>query len=140
MKFLKIIGGAVTDTCFSIVSRGEEITWNVTRLNRDAREGRFGRVVHHPMTAVPKSDWSKGNLDREKVDAIKRDPRALAEPSIAIQAIDANGKPTIRCFADGQHRITARQELGMLEITYYLVPVNREHEYRVIFEFEENQS
>jgi ParB-like chromosome segregation protein Spo0J len=37
----------------------------------------------------------------------------------------------ISCIADGQHRITARQELGLPECPFYLVPLSQERMFRV---------
>ena len=109
---------------------GEVVVWNITKLNKASRAGAFGVVRYAPTSDLPPADWSSwGPADRAKVDGIKKNPRALGEPSIAIGTSNRNF--LLLCFADGQHRVTARQELGMLEIPFYLVPAEVERDYRV---------
>lgn len=128
---INIVGAGIFDTVFDItLVTGEEVTWNVTKLQAAARTGKFGPPRHARTSDLPPACWEKwGGLDRAKVDAIKRNPAALDEPAIAI----ASPRPefAILCFADGQHRMTARQELGLDEISFYLVPQEAERAYRV---------
>lgn len=126
-----ITGVALTDTVFTItLYTGEVVTWNVTRLQRAADAGEFGPPRYARTCDLPPAEWSEwGGLDRAKVDAIKANPAALNKPAIAI----ASPRPEyfINCFADGQHRITARQEMGLAEVAFYLVPVALERSFRV---------
>ncbi|HEY7326914.1 MAG TPA: hypothetical protein VH592_04715 [Gemmataceae bacterium] len=131
MKVHRINGARLTDDVFTItLQTGEEVTWNVTKLNEAARAGWFGAVRYAPTCDLPPADWSEWDAtDRAKVDAIKQNPRALAEPAIAIES--ENPAFAFCCFADGQHRVTARQELGMQEVMFYAVPLSLERRFRV---------
>lgn len=131
MKVHVVRGALLTDQVFTItLATGETVTWNVTKLNDAARRGEFGRVRYAATCDLPPADWSSWDAtDRATVDHIKTDPRILAEPAIAIAS--PNPDFAINCFADGQHRVTARQELKMLEVYFYLVPPERERAFRV---------
>lgn len=134
MKAIKIVGCDITDTVFEItLLTGEEVVWNVSRLQRAAQAGAFGAVRYAPTSDLLPPCWEEwSGLDRAKVDAIKRNQAALAEPAIAIAS--PNPAFAILCFADGQHRITARQELGLSEVSFYLVPQPLERCYRIRME------
>jgi hypothetical protein len=125
-------GGHITDTVFTLSDcfRGEEITWNVTKLQDAADRGEFERIKL-ALDLVPPPNWESGNLDRERVDGIKNTPHALALPAIVIE--NEPGYPhKYLCFCDGQHRITARQELGLGDFEAFVVPHDVEKRFRVI--------
>lgn len=103
-----------TDECFTItLDTGEEITWNTEKMNAAARSGAFGPPQAVATEDFPAPNWASGNLVRERVDEVKKDQHRLAEPVLAIQSY--NSAYEVLCIADGQHRITARQELGLPE-------------------------
>jgi hypothetical protein len=134
MTIIRISGASITDDVFSITLKtGEEVTWNVTKLQRAAKTGEFGPPRFARTEDLPPARWDGWDAtDRAKVDAIKRDPAILDAPAIAI----ASPLPgyAINCMPDGQHRITARQELGLAEISFYLVPLEMERRFRVTVE------
>lgn len=131
MKIHRINGASLIDDVFTITLRsGETVTWNVTKLARAAKAGAFGPPRFLPTVDLPAADWTNwGKEDRAKVEWIKRDPAVLNEPAIAI-ASDHPGF-LASCFADGQHRVTARQELKLPECSFYLVPLSIERSFRV---------
>lgn len=125
-----ILSGAhLADDIFEIVLDGVEVVWNVTKLKHACQAGAFGDPVKMAMEGMPPADWSKGFLDRVKVDAIKENPAALDDPVIAIES----SKPefVLSCVCDGQHRLAARQELGLPTFRTYIVPAARERLFRV---------
>lgn len=129
---IHVISGAIlTDDIFTIMLRtGEVVTWNVTKLNAAAQRGEFGAVRYAATADLPPAEWKEWTkADRDSVDYIKAHPDILEAPAIAI----ASPHPEffINCFADGQHRITARQELGLAEIAFYVVPLDQERAFRV---------
>ena len=131
MKVNFIRGARLTDEVFTITLRsGECVTWNVTKLNAAALRGEFGAVRYAPTIDLPPARWEEWDArDRATVDYIKKCPELLEAPAIAI----ASPRPDflLSCFADGQHRITARQELGLPEFAFYLVPLDQERAFRV---------
>src|SRR4051812_44545917 len=121
-----VIGGvSPIDDIFSItLVTGEFVGWNITRLNAAARRGEFGPPRYAPVADLPPAKWSSwGDEDRATVDWLKapENRKVLDEPAIAIAS--PNPSFAISCFADGQHRITARQELELPEFSFYLVPL-----------------
>ncbi len=131
MRVHVVTGAALTDDCFTITLRtGETVTWNVTKLNRAAKAGEFGPPVFAPTRDLPPARWDDWtDVDRATVEWIKQNPEVLNEPAIGIAS--PNPDYFINCFADGQHRITARQELGLPEISFYVVPLSKERRYRI---------
>ena len=127
----RITGARLTDQIFTItLLTGETVTWNVTKLNEAAKAGRFGAVRYAATEDLPPANWLEWTAaDRATVEYIKRDQRVLNEPAIAIAS--PNPAFALNCFADGQHRITARQELGLPEISFYLVPLELEGQFRI---------
>ncbi len=130
-KIIRLSGASLLDDVFTItLMTGETVTWNVTKLAAAAKAGRFGVPRYFRTADLPPANWSEwSGLDREKVDAIKKLPAALDDPAIAIESPNPNF--LFSCFADGQHRITARQELGLKEIAFYVVPLAMERAFRV---------
>lgn len=126
-----ISGAGLFDEIFEITLKtGEHVVWNVTKLKAAAKAGAFGVARCGPTADLPKAVWTNWDAnDRVKVDGIKGSPAALADPAIAI----ASEHPdyALNCFADGQHRITARQELGLPEFFFYIVPLEMERAFRV---------
>lgn len=124
-------GVRMTDQIFSItLQTGEFVVWNVTKLNEAALRGDFGPVRYAATADLPPARWVEWSAeDRATVDHIKATPAILDAPAIAIAS--PNPDFLINCFADGQHRITARQELGLPEFAFYLVTLDRERAFRV---------
>lgn len=131
MKVIRITGANLTDEIFSITLKtGEEVKWNVTKLNIAAKAGEFGSPSFARTADLPAARWDEWTAeDRATVDWLKANREALDEPAIAIASMIPGY--FITCFADGQHRITARQELGLPEISFYLVPLDQERRFRV---------
>ncbi len=129
----RVTGARLTDQVFTItLLTGETVTWNVTKLNAAAKAGMFGAVRYAATEDVPPARWENWNeTDRATVDWMKTHPAILDEPAIAIAA-PVEVDFAISCFADGQHRITARQELRLPEILFYLVPLELERQFRVV--------
>lgn len=127
----RVHGARLTDQIFEItLQTGETIVWNVTKLRAAVGAGEFGTPRFAPIADLPPAVWSAWDAtDRAKVDHIKGDPAVLDEPAIAIAS--PNPDYALLCFADGQHRITARQELRLQEFAFYLVPVEQERAFRV---------
>jgi hypothetical protein len=125
-------GGNLADTVFTLDARflGEEITWNVTRLQDAADRGEFQKITLS-MAFVADTDWESGNVSRDRVDKIKGTPHALALPVILIEN-EPHRPYRFLCFVDGQHRITARQELRLKDFEAYVVPHDVEKRYRII--------
>lgn len=132
MKTHTIRGAALNDMIFSVtLPDGMHYVWNVTKLARDAAAGRFGQPVPFQTADLPPAQWETwGDEDRKTVDWLKANPIALTQPVIGFTPppeIDCH----LGCFVDGQHRITAIQELGLPVFWTYVVPWEIEHEYRV---------
>lgn len=127
----RVHGARLADDIFTItLLSGETVVWNVTKLYEAAKAGAFGPPRCAATSDLPAAKWdSWDETDRAKVDGIKTNPAALAEPAIAIAS--ENPDYLLTCFADGQHRITARQELGLKEVYFYIVPLAVEREFRV---------
>lgn len=127
----RINGANLVDQVFTITLRtGETITWNVTKLRAAGKAGAFGPVRYLPTKDLPPADWSNwGPRDRKTVDWIKKHPEVLNEPAIAIASEHPDYLAS--CFADGQHRVTARQELGMPECSFWFVQLGVERVFRV---------
>lgn len=131
MSMFRYHGASLTDTVFTLDD--PPITWNVTRLERAAEAGRFGPPITLLMGSYPGSDWESGNLLRERVDFIKQRPDLLDRPVMLIEN-PPGSEFRFLCFVDGQHRATARWELGLPTISTYVIPHDLEGEFRVILE------
>lgn len=124
---VRITGAGPTDLIYSVDVPGEgEVTWNVTRIWAAAERGELGPPRAGSFDGMPPPNYE--NLDRAKIEGIKRNPRALTLPAVVIGARDG----TLLTFADGNHRTTARREKGMAGFLYFLVPNDREKEFRVV--------
>lgn len=133
MTDIRISGGEFTDTGFTLEAVTPPITWNVTRLQRDADAGKFGPSRSIPMDRTRGPDWSRGNLSRATVDYIKAHPDILNKPGLVIASPPGSPYPYL-CFCDGQHRGTARWELGLPDVSFFVVPAEVEKNYRVTVE------
>jgi hypothetical protein len=133
MKTVRLIGASVFDVSFELDFPGlPNIIWNVTRMQADAKLGKFGKPKKMPISALPpldKESWA--NLDQKKVHAIiaKNDPAVIDSPIIAV-IFDHEG--VYHCMiVDGNHRFTARYLLGKKDFLRYEVPPELEGNYRV---------
>lgn len=131
---LVVIEGKMTDELFTIDLHHEgETTWNVTRMMHDAMRGTIGgnKVEELPMDWVPPPNYE--NLNRQKIDAIKKDPFLFNLPVLLLAHADnAPGKPNFKCFADGSHRVTARQEMKMPSFYAFVISDAEERKYRTM--------
>lgn len=115
------------------------ITWNVDAIKAAIVRGDFGRPKRHRMRILPPmSEEERANIDWEKVGGLmldyRRSDRKTAAVRIpAIQVIfQQHGEDFLRrVFVDGNHRVTARRELGMDEFASYVVPPELERLYRI---------
>lgn len=152
MKTLVMIGAALTDVGFTLDLPGfPEINWNMTRIEHDAFNGRFGPPEEGRFSNLhdggPGYDPWK-HLDREKVQRLIRDARIsvlrpgkssgemcrynlLDIPTIAVTLIKEDVTHIIPI--DGNHRMMARQVMGLETYSRFVVPANLEGEYRVMF-------
>lgn len=131
IKVHVISGGSLADDMFTItLQSGETVSWNVTKLERSAKAGEFGPPVYVRTSQIPPPRWETWDEnDRKTVDWIKEHPDVLNDPAIAMQS--ENPDYLFSCFPDGQHRITARQELGLDEVSFYVVPLSMERRFRI---------
>jgi len=107
---------------------GETVIWWVDVMNDDCFAGRFGTPIPVPISAVPPADWTTGNLNRPRIDELKRTPSELYIPCIAIAAPVPN---ELCCICDGQHRVTAFQEMGLFAFLCFIIPWPDQFRYRV---------
>lgn len=109
-----------------------EVIWNVASIAYMAEHGFIPGPFKASMAVMPPAEWSNGHLNRAKVDLFKTRPDILILPALAIGgAPRADGKLFILCFCDGSHRLTARQELGLPDFRFYLVPHTEERRFRI---------
>jgi hypothetical protein len=128
MPMVRIFGASLLDDYFTLTTPGlEEITWNVTKLQKAAEAGAFGDAIEMPMAIMPAPRYDLGNLERDKVDAFKYRPDILERPAIAI----ASAPERLLCFCDGQHRLTARYELKLETFLTFVVPETVERQFRI---------
>lgn len=129
MTIIRIMGAELADTCFSIDTPDEgEIVWNVSKIQRAADRGDFGPAQDFDMSILPAPRYDLGFLDKAKIEAFKRSPEILGRPALGVEA------PTpghIRCFVDGQHRLTARYELNLRDFAAFVVPISVERNFRI---------
>lgn len=133
-QILQIIGCSMNEEVFTTDKRvyGEEICWNVTRLQRDATAGRFGAPIVRDFATYPKmSDKERLNIDWHKVAAMSKLADVMARPALAV-CVDA-GTEIHRLIVNGNHRICARQLRGLPFFEVHVVPVALEAQYRVRF-------
>lgn len=126
-----IEGASLADLIYEItLAGGEQVIWNVTKLQRACNAGEFGPPLRLPTALLQPPDFSKGYLDRAKIERLKRIPDVLHMPAIAVRT--PPGSPhEFYCFVDGNHRIVALQELGVEHFTAFAVPHERERAFRV---------
>jgi hypothetical protein len=114
---------------FTIPLREGTVTWDVDAIDSDVKAGKFGAPVRIPTELIPPSRWdADSTLERDRVDWIKTHPEELDKPCYLVAAPEPGH---FRCFVDGQHRVAARQELKLPEVTAYVVPDELERAYRV---------
>lgn len=132
LQIIHFLGADLTDQVFTIVDNdGEEITWNVTKLQEAAARGEFGqpRILRTSDLKRPIYD----NVDHDKVEAIKYLPDFLNTPGIGIgRFVKHQDEADIFCIADGNHRIIARQEMRLPTFSLYVVPPEVERNFRVM--------
>jgi len=123
-----LINNKLTDDCFTLEVVEPNITWNISRIRRDAESGKFGPPGIFDMRGVPAPNYECGNLDLRKIEAFKTKPAILAIPVIGI----GDPRGGVLCIADGQHRLTSRWELALPDFSMYIVPHEIEKKYRLL--------
>jgi hypothetical protein len=150
---LIIEGTSLLDTSFTLEAPGmPEITWNVTRLEYDAFHGRFGEPQVQRFDGL--YDYGPGydkwrHLDRGKVVTFMqfaarpctkpswttrgqlRSLRLLDIPCIAVILPTQVAGVFNAITVDGNHRMMARELLGLPDFSRFVVPPELEGEYRV---------
>lgn len=130
---LRIFGASLFDVSFELDFPGlPKIIWNVTRLQKDAELGKFGKPKRALISQLPPLDedsWSK--LDQEKVLGIiaKNDPTVINSPIISVIFEDKGIFHSM--IVDGNHRFSARSLLGKRTFRRYEIPPELESNYRV---------
>ncbi len=155
-NILVLSGAGVFDTSFTIDPNPSlgipEISWNVTRIECDAFNGRFGAPKTIAFSELvdwgrPQDEWE--NLDRQKVEYFmaNRDLK-VAKPywkagGLVRQWYDLLDIPAIIVLlklpsniiytfpVDGNHRIKAREKLGLKTFDRFVVPLELEGNYRI---------
>jgi hypothetical protein len=133
-QILYMTGAGLSDTVFTLDPRlsGEHVSWNVTRLMTDALRGTFGAPIKRDFATWPAmSSGERANIDWDKVAHFARHPEIMAKPAIAVD-LDA-GNELHRHIVDGNHRVTARETIGLLYFLMWIVPPDVETQYRVTF-------
>lgn len=130
------VGDVVFDLDAAYV--GFPITWNVTRIQRDALTRAFGELVSVPMANLPPlGPEERARIDWHKVEAMlgahlhKPDESPLEIPVLQVALRRPDGV-TMRIPVDGNHRICARKIAGEADFKCYVVPPELEPLYRVI--------
>ena len=113
-----------------VLDLGSEIAcWNVGKIDHDAMAGKFGIANKFSLAGID-FDWVKGNLYRERVEAIKARPLLLYRPVIAVEAPPPDDD-SLLYFVDGKHRLAALVETGHKWVAYFSVPWFLERSYRI---------
>lgn len=138
MSTVRIHGASLTDTMFTTDAAifGVEIMWNVTRIQRDADAGVFGKPETIPMAALPPmSSLANANVDWDKVRGMVRahdlNPEGSAINTPALQVMVDMSGTLYRLPVDGNHRICARRIIGYGTFKSYVVPTALEARYRI---------
>jgi hypothetical protein len=129
MTDITLIGCKITDEVYDLDESiaGETMTWNITRIQRDADRGLFGPTIKRPMSVLPSVTAAHtANIDWHKVLRFAQMPEVLNRP---VLCLDYNGG---RHIVDGNCRICARQRLGLPDFETYIVPSEAERRYRVV--------
>lgn len=140
MSVFVISGCSIGDYVFTTDPAifGAEITWNVTRIQRDADAGKFGLAETQPMSVLPPmSALANANVDWDKVASMLQQYRTSPVGSVllkpSLQVMVTIGKTLYRIPVDGNHRICARRLAGLSDFAFYTVPPEAESRYRVGF-------
>lgn len=136
---IHVIGGvSIGDDVFTTdpAIYGVDITWNVTRIQRDADAGRLGRPETLPMSALPPmSSLATANVDWDKIAGMvagyRTDPAQSVLRKPSLQVMVTIGETLYRFPVDGNHRICARRLVGLPDFAFYTVPASIEARYRV---------
>jgi hypothetical protein len=137
MTTVRVHNAEPTDMVYWIDLPEGRVTWNVTKLMIAAAAGKFGDPLWWNISKLPPTNYE--NIDRAKVDAFKDKNSsdatmlALHAPAIAIET-PTGPRRRILTFADGNHRVTARTELGFEYFSFHLVPREVEARFRITYE------
>jgi hypothetical protein len=141
MSIIRISGCSIGDDVYTTSAEilGEEIRWNVTRIQRDADAGKFGEATIVPMAMLPPmTDAMRQNVDWPKVEGMVRtydlNPAGSIINKPALQVMAEIGGQLMRLPIDGNHRICARRLIGHATFACFVVPLEIERRYRVIEE------
>lgn len=112
--------------------------WNVSAIKQAIDRGDLGKPRRFSMRVLPPmTEEERANIDWNKVGGMMLDYRlnprktaAVRIPSIQV-IMQMPGEDFLRrVFVDGNHRVSARRELGMAEFASYVVPPELEKLYR----------
>ena len=140
LTVINVVGAEPTDTCYSLDENifGQEIIWNVTKLQAAAKDGKLGAPIWLPVSLLPPMDDAhRANIDWPKVKELQSKREALFEPAICIMltapTMLREGAPVAlhRIIVDGNHRITARIMNGETRWVTFIVQPEREANYRI---------
>ncbi len=133
MAILRIVGADLSDTIFDLMCAGwPEITWNITRIQRDADAGRFGPPIPILMSSLPEmNDGNRANIDWDRARAMIDTP-AIEIPTLSV--IMVRGGVSYRFPVDGNHRLAARMLMKLEDFKTFVVPADMERSYRVTME------
>jgi hypothetical protein len=143
---IDIVGAEQGDVTFTLnMPPLPNITWNVTRIQRDADAGKFGKPIRIARSEMP----PLGPRERENVDWDKVRGMVLATADQYVNGVPIErtflekpvlhvllrgfGHHTIRLPVDGNHRILARFIAGADDFYSYVVPAEQEADYRIRF-------
>ncbi len=139
-----IEGAELKDVAFKInVPDLPPLSWNVTRIQRDADAGLFGKPLVIPTSVMPKlTNEMHANVDWFKVQAMimnyaqwcadGKEPleHIINKPSLHVM-LRTGPKQLMRIPVDGNHRIMARILMGAADFQTFVVPSRLEEHYRI---------
>lgn len=134
---IHIAGADTGDLIFSTsLPDVPEITWNITRMQRAALLGFFGPPKRVAMTELPPlTDQARANIKwkkvRKMVKGYRKGPGRVTLEMPALMVLFRSGGLLRRAPVDGNHRITARRELGLPDFICHEVPADMEGHFRV---------
>lgn len=131
------------DQIFELDERilGMPIIWNVSRIVRDAKLGKFGKTQTILMSELPPaSPEDNANIDWFKVEYFARNVDGARVPGImTIPVVNLRVPHPVTGLIhqlpiDGNHRLAARAKAGYLTFETWVVPEHLEKNYRVTIE------
>jgi hypothetical protein len=120
---------------------GDEISWNITRIQRDAISGILGPPEMISISRLPPmGPQHEANIDRKKVSQMLAAHASCADGYLSplnipvLQIIFEHHGKLHRIPVDGNHRLYALMQLGLVTFDAYQVSAQTEHRYRITME------